>query len=122
MKKVLIIEDDDFIAQMYEKRFKQKGYQAKVAENGQIGLDLIEQDNPDIIILDIVLPQLDGFEILKRIKSNPLSKDIPVLLLSNLGEKENIERGLNLGANDYAIKANFTPSEIIEKVENLLLE
>ena len=83
---------------------------------------MIKENKPDLVILDVIMPQIDGFEVLKTIKMDSNLKDIPVILLTNLGQKENIEDGLKLGADDYVIKAHFTPEEVVGKVEKVLKE
>ena len=117
--KILIIEDDVFITDMYQAKFKIAGFEVARAENGAKGIKAIQEDKPDIIMLDIVMPQIDGFEVLKVIKKDPKTKDIPIILLTNLRQRENIEGGLKLGADDYIVKAHFTPDEVVEKVEKV---
>lgn len=115
-KKILIIEDDDFLRNLILKKLERAGYNVLFAVDGNAGLSIIENEKPGLILLDIILPGIDGFEVLKRIKTNESLKDIPVIILSNLGEKKNIEQGLGLGADDYIIKAHHTLDEIIEKI------
>ena len=98
--KILIIEDDNFIADMYETKFKMSGFKVARAENGAKGIKAAKENNPDVIVLDIVMPQMDGFEVLKAIKEDSKTKDIPIILLTNLGQRENIEEGLKLGAEE----------------------
>jgi len=83
-------------------------------------LKKIKEEKPDLILLDLILPGIDGFEVLTKMKEDPELSKIPVIILSNLGQKEDVERGLKLGASDYLIKAHFTPGEIIEKIKNIL--
>ncbi len=118
--KILIIEDDTFIADMYETKFKMSGFEVVRAENGVKGIKAAKENNPDVIVLDIVMPQMDGFEVLKAIKEDSKIKDIPIIFLTNLGQRENIDEGLKLGADDYIIKAHFTPDEVVGKVEKVL--
>ena len=118
--RILIIEDDTFIMDMYRTKFEMAGYKVLMAEDGNKGIKMIKENKPDIVILDVVMPQMDGFEVLKTIKKDSNLKDIPVILLTNLGQKENIEDGLKLGADDYVIKAHFTPEEVVGKVEKVL--
>jgi len=119
-KKILIIEDDSFISEMYSMKFKSYGWQTFTAENGQIGLEKIHQIMPDLILLDIIMPQMDGFETLRSLRKDEVFKNTPVIILSNLGEKSDIEKGLSLGANDYIVKAYFTPQEVVKKIEKYL--
>lgn len=120
MKKILIIEDDPFISEMYAVKLNQAGFQTELAADGQTGLAKIKTGKPDLILLDIVLPKLDGFEILKKIKADPGLKNLPVLLLTNLGQKAEVEKGLALGADEYIIKAHFTPTAVVAKIKELL--
>jgi len=118
--KVLIIEDDSYISDMYRIKFESENFETIVASNGIEGIKLLEKMVPDIILLDIVMPKIDGFSVLKEIKKNPKLDKIPVILLTNLSQKENVERGFELGASSYIIKAHFTPSEVVEKIKEVL--
>ncbi len=120
--KILLVEDDDFVSGMYSTKLTMAGYDVAIAVDGKEGLKMAKQENPDLILLDIVLPKIDGFQVLERIKKDQTLKEVPVILLTNLGQKEDVERGLGLGADDYTIKAHFTPNEVIQKIENLLLK
>ena len=119
-KKVLLIEDDPFLQSMYANKFELEGFLVVVAEDGQKGLRLAEKEEPDIILLDILLPQMDGYEVLQNLKANNKTKDIPVLLLTNLSQRNDIQRGIELGAVDYLIKAHFMPSEVVAKTKEVL--
>jgi DNA-binding response OmpR family regulator len=118
--KVLLVEDDKMIIDMYTLKFTQEGYDVTQAENGKDGLELAKKNNPDIILLDIILPQMDGFTVLKELRANESTKKTPVVLLTNLGQDGDVKKGLELGANDYLIKANFTPSQVVDKVKSVL--
>ncbi|MEA1936921.1 MAG: response regulator [Patescibacteria group bacterium] len=118
--KVLIIEDDSYIMEMYKIKFAYSGFEVISASDGEKGLKILEKERPDIILLDVIMPKKDGFSVLKEIKSKPAIKEIPVVLLTNLGQRENIEKGFELGAVSYIIKAHFTPSEIVEKIKDAL--
>ncbi|KKW08254.1 MAG: Two component transcriptional regulator, winged helix family [Candidatus Kaiserbacteria bacterium GW2011_GWA2_49_19] len=117
---VLLVEDDVFLAGIYQKKFEMEGYKISIAENGEKGLADAKKKKPDIILLDILLPKMDGFTVLKNLKADASTKDIPVILLTNLGQKDDVEKGLEAGASDYLIKAHFKPSEIVEKVKKVL--
>lgn len=91
-----------------------------IALDGEKGLKLALSKEPDLILLDLILPGINGFEVLKVLKKDEAAKKIPVILLTNLSQKEDIEQGLALGADDYLIKTNFMPSEIVEKVRKFL--
>ena len=118
--KVLLVEDDKMILDMYTLKFVQEGYKVVQAENGKDGLAMAKKENPDVILLDIILPQMDGFSVLKKLKSDSATKNFPVILLTNLGQDGDVKKGLELGAIDYLIKANYTPSQVVEKVKSLL--
>lgn len=110
-KHILLVEDDNFLANIYKTKFEMEGFKVSVAENGELGLKDAIKKQPDIILLDILLPKMDGFTVLEHLKDEEDTKDIPVVLLTNLGQKDDVERGLKLGAVDYLIKAHFKPSE-----------
>jgi DNA-binding response OmpR family regulator len=120
MKKILIIEDDKFLRKVIKRKFTGKSYNVVEAIDGEKGIIIARDEKPDIILLDLVLPEIDGFEVLQRLKQDPETKKIPVIVLSNLGEEENVEKGLKMGAADYLIKSNLDPSEIFERVEKII--
>lgn len=119
-KKILIIEDDIFLRELISRKLALEGYDIKQASDGENGLKELKKQAPDLVLLDLILPGIDGFEVLMRVKKNSELAHIPVIILSNLGQREDIEKGLKLGAVDYLIKAHFTPREIIEKVKYIL--
>lgn len=119
-KKILIVEDDKFLRELIAKKLSEEGFIVEEASDGEEGIRKIKEGRPDLILLDLILPSIDGFEVLEKIKEDLETKPIPVIILSNLGQKEDIERGLKLGAFDYLVKAHFTPGEVIEKVRNAL--
>lgn len=118
--KVLIVDDDPYISEMYLIKFRESGFEAETSPNGKDALERIKIFNPDILLLDIVMPIYDGFEILKMLKTSGDLQKIKVVILSNLGQKEDAEKGMALGATDYIIKAHFTPSEVVAKVRDIL--
>ncbi|OGH87656.1 MAG: hypothetical protein A3J93_04015 [Candidatus Magasanikbacteria bacterium RIFOXYC2_FULL_42_28] len=117
---VFVVEDDTFLSGIYQKKFEMEGFKVSVADNGEKGLIDIAKKKPDVVLLDILLPKLDGFAVLAKLKANPETKDIPVILLTNLGQKDDVEKGLEAGAVDYLIKAHFKPSEVVAKVRKAL--
>jgi DNA-binding response OmpR family regulator len=119
-KKILIIEDDQFLRELISRKLEQENFSIIEAADGEEGMRQLKEETPDLILLDLILPGIDGFEFLTRIKQDPKLASIPVIILSNLGQKEEIEKGLKLGAIDYLVKAHFTPGEIIEKVRHTL--
>lgn len=117
---ILLVEDDQFLANIYKTKFELEGFKVTVAENGELGLKEVKKKKPDLVLLDVLLPKMDGFTVLEQIKSDEDTQDIPVILLTNLGQKDDVERGKELGAEDYLIKAHFKPSETVEKVRQIL--
>lgn len=120
MKKILLIEDDQVLASIYMTKFKQMNYDCTLAIDGEDGLAVARSLLPDIILLDIILPKKDGFGVLKELKNSSATKKIPVILLTNLGQESDIAKGSELGAESYMLKANTTPTQVIEGVENIL--
>ena len=119
--KVLIVDDDPLILEMYTLKLRKAGFDVEVASDGRQGLEKIRAGGLGVILLDVVLPLVDGFEILETLRREGIGHP-PVILLTNLGQKEDVERGMALGAVDYVIKAHFTPSEVVEKIESILKE
>jgi DNA-binding response OmpR family regulator len=116
----LLVEDDVFLSNIYQKKFEMEGFKISTADNGEKGLADAKRKKPDIILLDVLLPKLDGFAVLEKLKEDPATKEIPVILLTNLGQKDDVEKGLESGAADYLIKAHFKPSEVVDKVKKIL--
>lgn len=119
-KRVLLIEDDPFLSEIYVAKFSESGFEVLIAQDGALGLAKIKEQAPDVIVLDIVMPNMDGFEILRALKQDPKAKYIPVVILSNLGEQENVQKGLDLGAVAYIVKAHYTPTEVVARVTEIL--
>lgn len=121
-KKVLIVEDDEALLNLYKKKFTNCGYKVICAEDGQKGVEAAEKENPDVILLDIMLPVMNGFEVLKKLKKEKVIEKTPVVILSNYGETKNITEGLLSGAIEYLIKVEHTPEEVVNVVEDALRE
>jgi len=119
MKKILLVEDDPFLIDIYTTKLKQEGYEMVLAKNGEQALKLSKSEEPDLILLDIVLPQMDGWHVLKEVKKVEGKSHPKVILLSNLSQKEEVEKGIALGADKYLIKSDFTPSQVIEEIKKL---
>ena len=120
MKSILLIEDDPFLADIYGTKLKASGFDVEVVSNGEQCLSRVVEKNFDLVILDIVLPQMDGWEILRKIKETKEIKHLPVIILSNLSQRAEVEKGLKLGAVKYLIKAHYTPSEVVEEIKKVL--
>jgi len=119
-KRILIIEDDKFLRRVMTQKLSKEGFEISEALDGENGLKKAEEENPDLVLLDLILPGIDGFEVLAKMKQNPKIAKTPVIILSNLGQKEDIDKGLKMGAADYLIKAHFTPGEIIDRIEKVI--
>lgn len=119
---ILVVEDDKFLRELIVQKLIREKYEVSEAVDGEQGIKKIKEEKPSLILLDLILPGIDGFEVLSRMRDEPSISSIPVIILSNLGQKEDVERGLKLGAADYLIKAHFTPGEIIEKIKKALKE
>ncbi len=122
--RILIVEDDQFLRDLLKTKLAKEGFSLSTAIDGPEGWSKIQQEKPAIVLLDIILPGFDGFEILTRVRTSPNMEiaSIPIILLTNLGQEVDVEKGRKLGANDYLIKSNFTIDEIIQKMKKLLDE
>ena len=120
-KKILIIEDENFIAELYSHQLDKAGFNVKIANDGKTGLDFLDRESFDILLLDILLPDINGLEILRELKINNPHSTMIVLLLTNLGQDTVIKESFELGAQGYLIKASLTPYQIVDEVKNALL-
>ncbi len=118
--KILIVEDDEFLSGMYITKFTMEGFHVVFAEDGELGVVKAKEELPRLILLDILLPKKNGFEVLQALKSDEPTKQIPVILLTNLSQEDDIKRGYELGAVDYLVKAYNIPSEVVKKVKERL--
>ena len=119
-KQILLVEDDPLLIDIYTTKFKEAGFAVEVADSGAYVLKKAKEVKPDLIILDIVLPHVNGWEVLENIRKDEELAAIKVIILSNLGQKEEIEKGMKLGADLYLIKAHYTPSQVVREVTKLL--
>jgi DNA-binding response OmpR family regulator len=119
---VLFIEDDPAVAEMYKLKLELDGYRVRVAKSGEEGLELAKASVPDIVFLDIRLPKMDGFAVLKRLRADAVTRNMPVIILSNYGEKDLVDKGLKLGALDYLIKSETTPASLSKGVQDWVKE
>ncbi len=120
MKKILFIEDELSLQQTLGEILRQEGFKVIAALDGKEGLERLGEEKPDIILLDLVLPKLDGFDVLKQIKADPATKNIPVIVLTNLEGTEDVDRALEFGATTYLVKANYEIDEVLDKVKQAL--
>ena len=120
-KKILIIEDERGLAEMYKMKFEKEGYIVLTAGDGASGIKVAQEELPDLILLDIVMPGLDGFDVLRTLRGDPRTENLKIFVFSNLGQEDEIERGLQEGADKYLIKANLTPGQLLQKIEETFL-
>lgn len=121
MAKILLVDDDLLLVRMYQRKLENDGYIVTTASNGIDALQKLFEFSPDLILLDIMMPKMNGLEVLTKIKENPQTKDIPVIMLTNVGgSDEDIERGLELGAVAYLVKARNRPAAVVEKIKEIL--
>lgn len=120
MTKIAIIEDDQAISQMYRMKFEADGFEVALADDGQRGVELVKNFQPDIILLDLQMPEMPGDEALTEIRAHDWGKDIPVIILTNLGEEESPKTLKLLGVESYIVKADLTPSQVVGKVKQTL--
>lgn len=120
-KKILLVEDDQMIIDMYKMRFEEEGFEVLITDRGSEAMEMASSQKPAAVLLDVILPEIDGFSILQSLKSSLDTKAIPVILLTNLGQESDREKGHQLGADDYFVKSQHTPAEIIQKVNSLII-
>lgn len=118
--KIALVEDDPFLSSMYSTKFELEGYEVVAANDGVKGVEMIKKELPDLVLLDILMPKKNGFDVLADIKKDKSTKDIPVILLTNLNQTDEVMKGMDLGAADYLIKAHFMPSEVVDKIKKAL--
>ncbi len=120
MTKIAIIEDDPVISQMYRMKFESDGFDVQLANNGELGVNLVEQFHPDIILLDLQMPEMDGAAALQHIRKSKTAQHTPVIILTNLGAEEAPKEIHNLGIHSYIVKAELTPRQVVERVKEAL--
>lgn len=120
MAKLLVIEDDAVLRKALGEYLSAEGFEVIYAEDGEIGSQMALNENPDLILLDIVLPKKDGYQVLKEVKSNEQTQHIPIVLLTNLGSISDVEKALEMGATTYLVKADYKLEEVTEKIKEIL--
>ena len=118
--KILIAEDDQFLCKAMTTKLTKEGYEVKIALDGVQLMEMLKSYFPNLIILDLLMPKKDGFEVIKEVKADPKLKNIPILIASNLGQSSDIQQILALGATDYLIKSEFTLESLVQKIKNIL--
>ncbi|HEY4521561.1 MAG TPA: response regulator [Candidatus Paceibacterota bacterium] len=122
MKKILFIEDEESLQNVVKETLKENGYNVLSALDGKKGIEIAKNEKPDLILLDLILPQKDGFEVLEALKENPNTAVIPVIVLTNLEGSADIEKALSLGARTYLVKSNYSLDDVLLKVKNVFGE
>ncbi len=120
MSKILIIEDDDFLQSLEVGKLKKDGYEIITASNGEEALKMINEPGINLVLLDLILPNFDGFEILKKIRETESIKSVPVIVFSNLSEDKDVKHAASFGATDFMVKSNFTLDELADRIKTIL--
>lgn len=120
-KRILLIEDEEYIRDLYKRQLELSGFVTDAFGNGKDGLSAAEKNTYDLILLDIMLPDVNGLQILQTLRQNPMTKLVPCVLLTNLGQDAVIKQGFELGADGYLVKAAYTPDQIVQEIKNILL-
>lgn len=118
--KILVVEDEEILLTALSEELKQEGFEVVGAKDGQEGVEKVASEKPDLVLLDLVMPRLDGIGALKQMKENPETKDVPVVILTNLSDYDKISDALSLGAMDYLVKANYRLEELVTKIKTVL--
>jgi len=120
LEKILVVDDEAPVREIYNKEFTGSGFKVCLAADGEEGLLMAGKETPDLILLDVMMPKMSGIDVLKALKKNELTKKIPVLLLTNLGEEQIIKEGFGLGADGYLLKVSYTPAQVVEECRKFL--
>lgn len=119
-KKILLVEDEEIMIDLLQKKLTKEGYDVSVARDGEEGLRLMRETKPDLILLDVIMPKMGGFEVMEEMNKDPELRTIPVVIISNSGQPVELDRAKQLGAKDWLIKTEFDPKEVLEKVKNII--
>jgi DNA-binding response OmpR family regulator len=117
---ILLVEDDPLLTRMYQSKFNAEGFKVLSAQDGVTGLKMAQEEKVDFMVLDIMMPQMSGIDLLEKLRTGSQGKDTPVIVLTNLTEKEEEEKARKLGVKEYLLKANLTPGEVVEKIKKYL--
>lgn len=120
MTRIILVEDDPMISEIYQKKFGEAGFDVLAADSGEQALVLAKQGKIDVVLLDLILPRMSGFEVIKNLRSGNLENDMKIFVFSNLNQSEDREKALKLGANGFIVKADFTPSSLVQEIQRLL--
>ena len=120
MTNIIIVEDDPMISEIYQKKFSDSGFHVMVAESGDQALTLAKKEKVDVMLLDLIMPKMDGFEVIKTVRGGGYDENIKVIIFSNLNQKEDHDKAMKLGADGFILKADYTPSALVKEVERLM--
>jgi CheY-like chemotaxis protein len=120
LNKIIIVEDDPMISEIYQKKFSESGYEVMAAESGDQALNFARKEKVDVILLDLIMPKMDGFEVIKHLRGDGYDPDIKIIVFSNLGQKEDQDKAIKLGADGFIIKSDYTPSDLVKEVGRIL--
>jgi len=120
MAKILVAEDDKFLSKAYAAKLKKSGFEVALAVDGEEAISKARTDKPDVVLLDLVMPKKDGFDALYDLKQDKITQSIPIIVLSNLGQEEDIKRAKELGAEDYLVKSNIAIQDVVDKIKQVL--
>jgi len=115
-KKILLVEDEKLIIELLERKLTREGYEISIARDGMEGLEKMREEKPDLVLLDIIMPRMGGFEVMEEMQKDPELKEIPIIVISNSGQPVELDRAQRLGAKDWLIKTEFDPQEVVDKV------
>lgn len=118
MAKILLIEDDSLIVKIYTTRLKADGYEIVSAEDGEKGLEVAQQEKPDLILLDVMMPKVDGFTVIQTLRADEQFKNTPIIMYSNLAQEAESKRAIEVGATEFITKANISPTELVNKIKS----
>ncbi|MBI5079526.1 response regulator [Candidatus Wolfebacteria bacterium] len=120
MEKILVVEDDQFLASLLKNRLQKEGFDVLLAKDGEEALDILESTQPELVLLDIILPKKSGFEVMEEVRENPKLEKLAIVIISNLGQSEDMIRGQQLGAIEYFVKAKTPLDELIKKIKEII--
>lgn len=120
MKKILLVEDDNILREAYQHYIEKSGYQVYVASNGPDAVSYSQNENFDLVVLDIIIPGFDGFHVIAKLKENPKTSKLPIIVLTNLDEEKFLQRAMKLGAIEYLIKTNTTPQQVVQHIKEVI--
>ncbi len=120
MQKIIIVEDDSMLQEIYKTKFSNSGFEVFIAENGKVTLEILKKEKINVVITDLIMPEMDGFELIKNLRGGEYDPNIKIIALSNLSQKEDRDSVMQLGANGFIVKSDFTPTQLVAEVKKIL--